>query len=100
MAKRISTLCMVVTFTWSVSIMLLVYFGRETVSSFYTLDEDVKSTMNTAWPILCVFVFFDCMQGVSAGNISGLGLMAKVKWVTAFSYWIVGIPLSIYLTFV
>jgi Na+-driven multidrug efflux pump len=39
------------------------------------------------------------MQGVSAGNISGLGLMEKVKYVTIFNYWVLGIPLSYYAMF-
>ncbi len=55
--------------------------------------------MIQAWWILCVFVLFDCTQGVAAGNISGLGIMQKVKWVTAFDYWVLGIPLSWYMMF-
>ena len=55
--------------------------------------------MSKAWFVLTLFVFFDCMQGVSAGNISGLGLMDKVKYVTIINYWVLGIPLSYYAMF-
>jgi Na+-driven multidrug efflux pump len=50
--------------------------------------------MSSAWKVLSVFVFFDCMQAVASGNISALSLMSKVKYVTLFDYWVIGIPLS------
>ena len=56
--------------------------------------------MKPAWIVIIIFVFFDCVQGVAVGNISGLGLMKKVTWVTAFDYWIVGIPTSLIAMFV
>jgi len=65
--------------------------------NFYTNNEEVQAVNKKAWYVLVAFVFFDCMQGVSAGNIAGLGLMSKVKWVTVFDYWVLGIPLSYYL---
>ena len=34
------------------------------------------------------------MQGVSNGQISGLGLNSKAKWITSIDYWLVGIPIS------
>jgi MATE family multidrug resistance protein len=55
--------------------------------------------MKRAWYILSVFVFFDCMQGVNAGNISGLGIIDRVKFVTIVNYWVIGIPISFYLAF-
>ena len=51
--------------------------------------------MKPAWVVIIIFAFFDCVQGVSVGNISGLGLMKKVTWVTAFDYWVVGIPIAL-----
>ena len=66
---------------------------------FYTNDQSVHDKMKQAWYVLSVFVFFDCMQGVDAGNITGLGIQNRVKWVTLFGYWVVGIPLSIFLSF-
>jgi len=59
----------------------------------------VQAVNKQAWYMLVIFVFFDCMQGVAAGNISGLGLMPKAKYVTIFDYWVLGIPLSCYTMF-
>jgi MATE family multidrug resistance protein len=67
--------------------------------SIYTKDEQIKHVMRDAWLVICVFVFFDCMQGVANGGISGLGLIGKVKIVTIISYWVLGIPISIYCMF-
>jgi len=50
--------------------------------------------MGRAWPILIIFVFFDCMQIVALAVISGLKQVSKVSHVTMISYWIFGIPVS------
>ena len=62
---------------------------------FYTKLSPIQMEMKPAWIVILIFVFFDCVQGVAIGNISGLGLISKVKWVTAFDYWVVGIPTSL-----
>ena len=45
----------------------------------YTKDESIKDVMRDAWIVICIFVFFDCMQGVANGAISGLGIVAEVN---------------------
>ena len=55
--------------------------------------------MKDAWIVFTVFVFFDCMQSVVNGMISGLGIASDVKWITSIAYWVVGIPLSSVLVF-
>jgi MATE family multidrug resistance protein len=99
LAHRISGQIMFVTFIWSICQMAIVYFGETFIIDFYTTDEDVKKAILPAWYVLVFFVFFDCMQGVSNGLISGLGLMSDVKWVTTVAYWVVGIPVSYFLMF-
>ena len=90
---------MAVTYIWSVVIALLLWLFEQAVMDFYTDSAPVQEAMKPAWVVILVFVFFDCVQGVSAGNIAGLGLMKKVTWVTAFDYWVVGIPLSLFAMF-
>jgi len=62
----------------------------------YTDDEGVKNVMRNAWWVVSIFVFFDCMQGVINGVVTGLGIVKQVRFITIFSYWVLGIPLSIY----
>lgn len=90
---------MTTTFIWSIAQMSLVWFGKDSIIDFYTYDTGIKEKIYPCWYILVVFIFFDCMQGVANGNISGLGVISEVKWIATFSYWVVGIPLSLYLMF-
>ena len=55
--------------------------------------------MDSAWAVFVVFVFFDCMQAISNGCLSGLQLTPKVMWVTTISYWVLALPLSCALMF-
>ena len=67
--------------------------------AIYTEHESILNVMRKAWWILCIFVFFDCMQGVINGIVTGLSIIRKVKYATMISYWIYGIPLSYYAMF-
>lgn len=67
--------------------------------SLYTNSETLKKVMLSAWLVLCIFVYFDCMQGVASGLISGLGEIGTMKWTTTIDYWLIGIPLSCFLMF-
>lgn len=99
LAKKIGFLLMLATLSWSFSSMFIVFFWRDQIMNIYTKDESIQSVMSSAWSVICIFVFFDCMQGVANGAISGLGMIGKVKWVTVFDYWVIGIPCSIYFMF-
>ena len=99
LANKIGKLLIGLTLTWSLSSMILVFIWREPIMSVYTTDESIKEVMRNAWNVVCVFVFFDCMQGVANGAISGLGIVKQVRWVTIVDYWVLGIPLSMYCMF-
>ena len=99
LAKKISNLCMVMAFIWSIGTMMVVFIFEDGIEKGYTIHEKVQKEMSDAWGILIIFIFFDCMQGVSNGLVSGLRLISKVKYVSMCSYWIVGIPLSCVLMF-
>tara|TARA_B110000285_G_scaffold202095_1_gene237180 strand:+ start:595 stop:1143 length:549 start_codon:yes stop_codon:yes gene_type:complete len=99
LAKKIAAQIRLVTFIWSLSSAILVYFLIEPIMNIYTDSEPVLDVMRKAWWVLCIFVFFDCMQGVINGIVSGLGIVKKVKFATLVSYWVYGIPLSYYCMF-
>ena len=67
--------------------------------NFYSRNSKVHGILADAWPVFLVFIFFDSMQTVASGVISGLGLMGKVKLVTIVTYLAIGIPISLYLMF-
>lgn len=64
--------------------------------AIYTMHKPILDVMRKAWWVLCIFVFFDCMQGVINGMVTGLGIVKKVKYATMVSYWVYGIPISWY----
>ena len=63
------------TFLWSMMQVVLLVLGKTKVIEFYTEDEKIREAVDPAWKVLIFFVFFDCMQGVSNGNVQGLGLL-------------------------
>lgn len=99
MATRMYSIIKCVTFTWSLAQIVIVYFGENAIINFYTKDSTVKSAVQPAWYVICVFVYFDCMQSNGSGNINALGKLSEVKFTSTFNYWIIGIPLSCVLMF-
>ena len=55
--------------------------------------------MSNAWPMFIFFTLFDNIQSIASSIISGMDLIHKVKYVTMISYWVFGIPLSIFAMF-
>lgn len=51
--------------------------------------------MGFAWPVLQVFVIFDCTQGVSSAVIRGSGQQRIGQYITLSAYWIFGIPIAL-----
>mmetsp|Transcript_2011 Transcript_2011/g.3559 ORF Transcript_2011/g.3559 Transcript_2011/m.3559 type:complete len:104 (-) Transcript_2011:135-446(-) len=79
--------------------MVFLVLNKPNIQRFYTNKPKVKVVLEQAWYVFVIFVFFDCMQAVASGIISGLGLMNRVKFATIFAYIIVGIPISLSLMF-
>lgn len=56
----------------AVQVMILFVF-QEDIILFYTTQADISEQMSLAWPVLMVFVVFDCTQGVQASVIRSTG---------------------------
>lgn len=76
LAKKISIQIRVVTFIWSFSSFIIILALECPIQEIYTDNEDIKLIMSNAWAVISVFVFFDCMQGVTNGIVSGLGIIS------------------------
>lgn len=50
--------------------------------------------MNLAWPVIQIFVIFDCTQAVGGAVIRGSGQQRLGSYITLTAYWVLGIPLS------
>lgn len=86
-------------FLWSIVQVIGVLVFKENIILFYTIDKPIINAVSPAWNILALFVFFDCMQAVSSGNVNGLGIIKEVRWASTINYWVIGLPISCYLMF-
>jgi len=71
----------------------------EPLARLYTRDLNVVGVAAALIPIAGVFQVFDGLQVVAAGILRGLGDTRVPMLVNLFGYWLVGIPVSIYLGF-
>jgi multidrug resistance protein, MATE family len=82
----------------SVTAALFLVFPRG-LAGLYSRDYAVLSIAAALIPIAGVFQVFDGLQVVSAGVLRGAGDTRGPMLINLLGYWILGIPLSIYLGF-
>jgi MATE family multidrug resistance protein len=71
----------------------------QTLSRLYTGNQEVIAVAATLIPIAGVFQVFDGLQVVASGILRGLGDTRAPALANVLGYWILGIPLSLYLGF-
>lgn len=71
----------------------------EPLARLYSRDLDVVRVAATLIPIAGVFQVFDGLQVVAAGILRGLGDTRVPMLVNLLGYWLIGIPVSVYLGF-
>lgn len=74
-AKRVAGLCYIITMSWAFLSCLILYLCRGQIIKFQTSNEEIQKVLKSAWSILQLFVFFDCMQAVNLGMVAGVGLV-------------------------
>jgi len=79
---------------------ILFFTPHETFPSFFTEDEDVTSVTAMTLPFLAIYVFADGISATLGGVVKGCGRQAILMPIVLFAYWVVGLPLGYYLTFV
>ncbi|KAL5750601.1 hypothetical protein ACOSP7_025204 [Xanthoceras sorbifolium] len=73
---------------------------RSTWGYMYTKDEELMRYMASIMPVLAISNFMDGMQTVLSGTARGCGWQKIGAYVNLGSYYLVGLPSSIILTFV
>ncbi len=74
--------------------------GPGALARLYTRDPDVIAVAVMLIRIAGVFQVFDGLQVVGAGILRGLGDTRAPMLICLLGYWLLGIPMSAYLTFV
>lgn len=92
-----------VTLLFSILVSLcnasLIFFGRDQLARFFTNDEPTIRTVAIVVPFLAIVQIFDSLNLVSAGILRGQGLQKIGGIVNLISYYVIGLPVSILLTF-
>ncbi len=83
----------------SIFSLIFVLFPHNLMIMF-SLDKKVILTGTGLLFIAALFQIFDGMQVTLSGALRGLGLTKPIFYTMLCSYWIVGLPLGIYLAFV
>ncbi|KAJ2333585.1 ethionine resistance protein, partial [Coemansia sp. RSA 2681] len=65
----------------------------------YSSDPEVVSTVALIMPICALFQLADAINGVSGGVLRSLGRQSVGAWINFPSYYLVGFPLGLYLTY-
>ncbi|RLV89907.1 Ethionine resistance-conferring protein 1 [Spathaspora sp. JA1] len=78
---------------------LFLFCFRREIAQAFTKDEDVIKTISSVMWIIAVMQIADAMNANSAGCLRGQGQTKIGGIVNLFSYYVVGLPLSLYLSF-
>ena len=72
----------------------------EPLARLYTVDRELIAVAASLIPLAGVFQVFDGLQVVTAGVLRGLGDTRAAMVANLVGYWVLGIPVSVYLGFV
>jgi MATE family multidrug resistance protein len=79
---------------------VLMFTPHTLFPSIFTSDEKVVHLTARTIPFLAVYVFADGIQVALNGVIKGCGRQSVVMPVVVFAYWVIGIPMAYYNSFV
>jgi Na+-driven multidrug efflux pump len=60
-AKVYAKMCVLTAMLWAVAIVIFLNLMKGTVISVFSSNEAVNYTIGSAFPVLSLFVFFDCI---------------------------------------
>ncbi|KAJ2834394.1 ethionine resistance protein [Coemansia furcata] len=82
------------------TIGLVFYMGTASWwGKLYSNDPGVIAIVALIMPICAMFQFADAMSGMSGGIMRSLGRQAVGAWINLPSYYVIGLPLGLYLTY-
>lgn len=85
--------------TFMVSTAAIFLLFPEQLAALYSSDSTLVAVAAVLIPIAGVFQVFDGMQAVGAGVLRGLGDTRVPLIAMLLGYWLIGVPVSLYLAF-
>ena len=62
----------------------ILWASKSLIFSFYTSSEEIRAELDSVWPVILVYAFFDVPQYVASGGLRAAGkqgLAALVTWI-------------------
>lgn len=98
-AKKTTQVSLCFGLVFSIINLLFLYCFQTRIASLFTKDEKVIKTVESIMWLIALLQVFDAINAGSAGCLRGQGQTKIGGIVTLLSYYLVGIPLAIYITF-
>ncbi|OAL04862.1 MATE efflux family protein [Phaeosphaeriaceae sp. SRC1lsM3a] len=73
--------------------------ARNVLPKAFTTDPEVITIVSTVLPLLAVFQFCDSTTALANAILRGLGLQAIGGWANLFVYYVIAVPLALFLCF-
>jgi len=98
-AKKYSRLTLLFNLLVTVVILVIVWTCNNEISRFFTKDAKIVAIIDQVLVILMLYIFFDTLHGVLSGIVRGLGLQVWGSVYTLICYYLIGLPLALWLAF-
>ena len=98
-AKKYSRLTIVFNIVITAIVLILLGILRTEISHLFTKETKTVAVVEDVMNILMLYIFFDTIHGVQSGIIRGLGLQVWGSIYTLICYYLVGLPLALWLAF-
>lgn len=98
-ARSVFHLCFCVVLLLGVALVAALWLGRYAVFSIYTSSKEVIELGAYAAPGLVLSSFGDILNSVLFGVLRGAGRQGLGATINVGAYWLVGLPLAVYLGF-
>ena len=98
-AKKYARLTILFNIIITLVILIILWTCHDGISHLFTQDGPTVGIISDVINILILYIFFDTIHGVQSGIIRGLGLQAYGSIYTLICYYIIGMPLALWLAF-
>lgn len=98
-AKKYSRITILFDIVITTVIILILWSCHDGISNLFTKEAKTVFIVNDVIGILLLYIFFDTIHGVQSGIIRGLGLQVWGSIYTLICYYLIGLPLALWLAF-
>ncbi|OWB78780.1 hypothetical protein B5S32_g2982 [[Candida] boidinii] len=98
-AKISADMTLVLTILVSSINFSLLSFGNHVIPTWFSNDKEVIELVSKILPFIALIQIFDALNATSAGCLRGMALQKIGGYVNLFGYYVIGVPISLFLAF-